>query len=1041
MQFSIRFLIFFLFISHFLFPQSFNINKKKKVLDKDEFKSCRVTCITQDDKKHLWISTYGDYLFEYNGFEYIQYKNVNHKNLRTVFIDSQNRIWAGGQGGITIIDKNKVYSFKEYFHIDFLDDVTQIFQKNSTEFYITTTKGIYFFSKNKLDFLNEKLRMEFGINKIVKFGNYFVIATRHEGISVFNDKNELVLNQFNYRNKYNYTNRFTDVEIKDSLFYFSSEKGMLVCKFNLQENHFEIVDKIQLGETYALKIIDNDVFIAGNLGLLKYSLIDKKVVSINSKLKVKCFYLDNFSNLFLGSNEFEGLFIIPKFSYSTLMPIYDVCDESEYRKIKLFLSTKSIYQVHPNDSISLFYKIENGQQEIDFSCCTVFNDNLLLGTSNSGIYLYHNNKITNLNSFQTNAVSKKNNIGKKIIDLKIVDDTLVAFAPNRIYKFDRDLNFVSLQNINLLLNEKYVSPVNSVFQFDNNKFIFSTGKGVNTFINSKEVRIDKDYFGGDSLSFYFTLIDKNKNYWYSSESSIYAKFKNENKVKNLSKYFDNEIIASYGISKTNMIFIGKFHVYVLPNNLNSINQSNIYKLRKRDLCDFDFVNREVIYEDGDDVFYIYTKNGIVKFDSKLVSNKYDSNFNINILSVTVDNELKDKENIFLDNTFKDLKIKFEAIDYQKQENVSFKYRLLPFEKKWSNSLSQNFILFSSLPYGVYEFQVKASNDEVFWTKPAILKFTIDKPFYLKFWFLSLFIFLLTMSIYLIIRYKQIKLKKFNTFLKNQVDLKTNQIVAEKEKIESLHFELSSKNDLIMSSIKYAEKIQRNYLPEESSFSKCFEDSFILFRPKSVVSGDFYWLCENDNYIFVSVADCTGHGIPAALLTISGITILNQVVEDNPDANSATILNHLNVLFSNKNNNSEYDISDGMDIVLIRINVITRQIDFASAGGSFIGIDNENNFTVFKGDYKSLGDDTNFKYECKNIGSNLKKIYLYSDGYKDQKLKDMRRLSFNDFTDKIVSNSNEKFTLQKQMLNTQLNSSMQDLPQTDDITIVGIKLNS
>lgn len=364
---------------------------------------------------------------------------------------------------------------------------------------------------------------------------------------------------------------------------------------------------------------------------------------------------------------------------------------------------------------------------------------------------------------------------------------------------------------------------------------------------------------------------------------------------------------------------------------------------------------------------------------------------------------------------------------------------MPFDKNWSNSLIQNFVQFSSLPYGVYEFQVKASNDEVFWTKPAILKFTIDKPFYLKFWFLSLFVFLLTMSIYLIIKYKQIKLKKFNTFLKNQVDLKTNQIVAEKKKIESLHFELSSKNDLIMSSIKYAEKIQRNYLPEESSFSKCFEDSFILFRPKSVVSGDFYWLYENDNYIFVSVADCTGHGIPAALLTISGITILNQFVEDNPEANSSTILNHLNVLFSNKNNNSEYDISDGMDIVLIRINVVTKQIDFASAGASFIGIDNENNFTLFKGDYKSLGDDTNFKYECKNIGSNLKKIYLYSDGYKDQKLKDMRRLSFNDFTDKIVSNSNEKFTLQKQMLSTQLNSSMQDLPQTDDITIVGIKL--
>ncbi len=245
--------------------------------------------------------------------------------------------------------------------------------------------------------------------------------------------------------------------------------------------------------------------------------------------------------------------------------------------------------------------------------------------------------------------------------------------------------------------------------------------------------------------------------------------------------------------------------------------------------------------------------------------------------------------------------------------------------------------------------------------------------------------------------------------------------------------------MITDSIEYAKKIQSNYLANETDFKILFKDSFTIFQPKSIVSGDFYWLHYNDNYIYISVADCTGHGIPAALLTISGITILNQFIANKPSASSSEIVNYLNKFICDKNSKDSIDISDGMELALLRINKASYEIDYCAAGGMFIGIASDGAIKNYKGDFRGIGDNPNFNYQQIMITEDLKCIYLFSDGYKDQKLKNRSRISFTDFVNKLQSNCELPFSSQKQILLDGFITSKEGVDQTDDVTIVGIKL--
>lgn len=222
------------------------------------------------------------------------------------------------------------------------------------------------------------------------------------------------------------------------------------------------------------------------------------------------------------------------------------------------------------------------------------------------------------------------------------------------------------------------------------------------------------------------------------------------------------------------------------------------------------------------------------------------------------------------------------------------------------------------------------------------------------------------------------------------------LMAEIEERKAIQYNLELALEQITDSIKYARKIQFALLPGKATLEKKFEDSALFFQPKNIVSGDFYWVNEVDNRTIVAVADCTGHGIPGAFMSVLGISLLNDIVKNAVDKktciSSNEILNKLreSVILSLQQYDSNNDRRDGIDISLIMIDHKKEELEFSGAYNHlWLGRKNGKgvNLIEFKGDKmpigihskKSVGPFTKRTYKYKSGDT----IYLFSDGYKDQ----------------------------------------------------------
>jgi phosphoserine phosphatase RsbU/P len=278
------------------------------------------------------------------------------------------------------------------------------------------------------------------------------------------------------------------------------------------------------------------------------------------------------------------------------------------------------------------------------------------------------------------------------------------------------------------------------------------------------------------------------------------------------------------------------------------------------------------------------------------------------------------------------------------------------------------------------------------------------------------------------------------------------IKREKEIIESLHNglqvaykEIKEKNNNITDSINYAKLIQEAMLPEKGVLAKIFSQSFILNKPKDIVSGDFYWFTEYDNKLLIAVADCTGHGVPGALLSMIGYNLLSEIVNIKGITQPAEILKILNegVRRILKQDSKENQTRDGMDVALCSIDRKNQKLIFAGANRPlFFFRNDELEFT--KGNSYGIGgiqselvrEYTNHEFSF-SIGD---VIYMYTDGFVDQfGGKDNKKIMRGNFVNLLTSIQYYDLPEQEEILNRWLNEWKGDLEQTDDILLIGIKL--
>lgn len=272
-------------------------------------------------------------------------------------------------------------------------------------------------------------------------------------------------------------------------------------------------------------------------------------------------------------------------------------------------------------------------------------------------------------------------------------------------------------------------------------------------------------------------------------------------------------------------------------------------------------------------------------------------------------------------------------------------------------------------------------------------------------------------------------------LEDKVEERTIELKNQKTVVEE-------KNQEIVDSINYALRLQKAIIPSEVKIKEALPNSFVLFKPKDIVSGDFYWMNQNDNQVLIAAIDCTGHGVPGAMVSVVGANGLNRCVKEFNLSQPAEILDQLTELVKETFESGEDTVKDGMDGALCLIDLEKRTVEYAGANNPLWIIKEASGELIeIKANKQPIGE-FEFKKPFTNHTLELEKgdtIYIFSDGYVDQfggprgkkfKYKTLKQL--------LVANRNLNLDDQKSLLDQTFEDWRQDLEQLDDVCVIGVR---
>lgn len=442
-----------------------------------------------------------------------------------------------------------------------------------------------------------------------------------------------------------------------------------------------------------------------------------------------------------------------------------------------------------------------------------------------------------------------------------------------------------------------------------------------------------------------------------------------------------------------------------------------------------------------------------------------------------------KEPISFRYSSNDIEFTFSAPYYEEEDKLLYSYKLEGYDDFWSPWDTKTVEDYNNLPSGEYTFKVRARNIYGFESEPdemdisfggdrSTFSFSILPPWYQTIWAIIGYFIVLVFIIRVIVQWRTRKLQQEKERLEEIVRERTAEIMEKKEEIEKQRDEIAEKNQSITDSIHYASRIQQALLPSEKMFSKAVPEHFVLFKPRDIVSGDYYWMTQIKNKTILVAADCTGHGVPGAFMSMLGMSFFNEIVNKNVVTDAGEILNQLraHVIEALKQEGDDAKAKDGMDLALYVIDKDENMVYYAGANNPLYIIrkqTEEEKKAIAEEDSsklpkRALYDDTFILEEIKAdkmpIGIHIKKkpfetkevhikegmkLYTFSDGYVDQFGGPRRRKFMSKSFKKLLFNIHQKpMQEQKQILDDRIESWIEegDEIQVDDIVVLGVTVN-
>lgn len=860
---------------------------------------------------------------------------------------------------------------------------------------------------------------------------------------------------------------------------FFDKKALIETEKYLNQNKVYLGNAYLGNNQYALSTIENGIVIINEKAQI-INIINKHHYLPSQT--VHTLFVDNEKKLWAGLTygiahiEFNSPFRIFDDKFGITGSIYNVI---KYNNNLYATSNLGLY-IFENNEFSPIKEL-SGYQIFNPTIYTKTNQNANYLTVSSifGILKVENKKIsTLLEIFPSSMLQSK--FDSSIVWITNDFELLQTNINDEFKTFNKIETFSFLPTILAEKNENKIWMLNNdtIFLFDTkNKSIqyFNKNNELKELIFNNATWIENQLIFATNKGLY--IYNDNSNKFEKIQNKELQVFENKNILQFEKDYYDNYIAVFKENQKNNIIFSSKSNNYYQSD-------SNIFKR----IPEFDS-----FYNDGDSLLWIISPNALYTFDKKnhisfqkinLLLRKIiigDSTFYFN--NKNIDSCLTNQKIPYTNN---DISFYFSLPSYNNPKANEYKYLLVGRKNnKWTDWTNISYKEFTNLHEGKYSLKVKARNIFKQETDELTINFEILPPWYRTNIAKIFYLLLICSIIWLSIKIYSKKLKKENLRLDNLVKERTMEIYQQKEEIKvqaenlleinSLLSEkneeikqqneeikqqneeifqindilneanelLKSQNKYISDSINYAQKIQEAILPNTQTLQKIIGEHFVIYNPKDIISGDFYWIKNIKNYILIAIADSTGHGVPGSMLSMLGFSLINEIVRNENITSPSQALDELRkvvkILFQ-KNNPVSY-MNDGFDMAFVSIDKRDNSLQFAGANLPLFIVRN-NQIIEFKPDRQPISSfikEKNFN----NLDFSLQNndlLYFTTDGFFDQLNPDNHKFSITAFKTALTNISKLEIDKQKEALLNTLLDWKKNKNQTDDITIIGIKWN-
>lgn len=1044
----------------------------KHITSEDGLSTNYVKTILQDDHGFMWFGTQ-DGLNKYDGYQVKAFKNdptnpnsISCSDITALTQVKPNLILVGTREGLNFFDPvTEKFSALQKVDGRLNSKINTVFKLDENSALVGTEGGLFILNLADKTIKNPYFKLEDKVNVkcIERYNDEVFIGTLGKGLWRLNKRNALEKVEFNIPDyvdiKAEQLSEITHIDSYGGKMYLATF-GHGIFKVDRAfevETHLSFAKQNENSDYVRdMAIRNNKIFVASAWGVVVYNLLNEQVnlytkqespLALNSN-PCTCIYSDNENNFWIGT-ELGGVNI--SFFRSQKFPNSTFNHETNYTNIYAFHEdrrgvvwlggVKTLVELNTETGSTVDHSkiLENGTA----LCITKESESVYwIGTWGNGILRYDKN------TRKAKQFLGGDQAGGTIVCLHLEGSNLYAGSiGDGLFKIDLNTNEVKQFTDKDGLP---TSSINTLFKDSKGHVWLGTSDGglvkmkgwdANGKLPIERVYSNKGKLGEIASNMVLGINeDKNGIIWAATSTGL-SKLKADQSFYN---FYSKDGLASTYLYSILRDSTGNFWMSsnsgIIRFNPIQAEKEIIFKNYniKDGLVNTEYnmgaslaANSGMMYFGGARGFNAFRPSTIK--DNLHAPNAYIISYKRGGTDVETDSLITYKK--YLELSWQEDYFQFElvSIDYTDPAKNKFRYKLEGYDKDWSAPTSIRYVSYTQLPGGDYTFKVKSANNDGIWNeKPYEIRITVVPPFWKTKTFYAIVVIALVALVYVYTQYRTRAVKRENKILENKV--------AERTK------ELEEKNRDIMGSIQYAKRIQEAILPSKDQIYKKLRKVFILYQPKDIVSGDFYWFAEENKWKIFAVVDCTGHGVPGAFMSMIGHNLLHQIVLEKGVTDPGEILNNLHrgVQEALRQGHNEINTNDGMDVSIISINDHTKEVKWSGANRPLVIVSPDGELVKIDGNKYPIGGaqyDVNRSFLTHPVKvKDASMAYMFSDGYADQfggeKGKKFMVKRFHDLLGTIHRKSADE---QRVILKENFESWRANHEQVDDVLIVGIEI--